>query len=193
MIAKVKIDYERLCEEIQKSGRTKEGFGLELGRSKGYICGLKKTREQPESVEKVMCLLLGLEPGSLALKEQESASGEARAIENVFKKLCEMEKIMEIQMEYLEKIFSKVNANTVQLEKIKDGVKEFGKTDYEKAVEFLKRVLSGGRMNSEDILLKSDAAGIKRADLMKAKRDMHVDQSTTGYGKNQKTWWFIPG
>lgn len=193
MIGRVKIDYERLCKEIQKSGRTKEGFGLELGRSKGYICGLKKTREQPESVEKVMCILLGLEPGSLVLKEPERVLGEAGAIKEVFRKLCEIEKRMEIQMEYLEKIFSKANANTVQLERIKDGVKEFGQTDYEKAVEFMKGVLSGGRMNSDEILLKSDAAGIKRADLMKAKRDMHVDQSTTGYGKNQKTWWFLPG
>ena len=53
-------------------------------------------------------------------------------------------------------------------------------------------MLAGGRMNSEEVILKSEANGIKRADLMKAKRDLQVDQSTTGYGKNQKTWWFIP-
>lgn len=193
MIKKVKIDYGKLCEEIRKSGKTKEGFSLELGRSKTYICGLRNTSEQPESVEKVMCFLLGLEPGSLVEKERGRVAGETGAIEDVFKKICRIEETMEMQMEYIEKIFAKANANTIQLEKIKDGIKEFGKTDYEKAVEFLKGVLAEGRMNSEDILLKSDAAGIKRADLMKAKRDMQVDQSTTGYGKNQKTWWFIHG
>nr|DAS83842.1 MAG TPA: hypothetical protein [Caudoviricetes sp.] len=26
----------------------------------------------------------------------------------------------------------------------------------------------------------------------KVKRDIGVDTAVTGYGKNQKTWWFMP-
>ena len=54
MIEKVRIDYGRLCAEIARNGKTKEGFSLELGRSRSYISNLAKTREQPKSVEQVM-------------------------------------------------------------------------------------------------------------------------------------------
>lgn len=64
-------------------------------------------------------------------------------------------------------------------------------TDYDKAVRFLKDKLSGGRMDGAELLRMADASGIKRADLNKAKKDLGVDTSTTGYGKNQKTWWFL--
>ena len=92
----------------------------------------------------------------------------------------------------MEKLIGKANANTVQLEKIKDRLKYCTKSDYEKACDFLRDILSDGRVIGDEVLLKSDANGIKRADLMKAKRELNVDQATTGYGKNQKTWWFIP-
>ena len=98
--------------------------------------------------------------------------------------------------EILEKSWSKVHANTIQLEKVKDDVKEcvqvLGMTDYDKAVRFLKETLAGGRIDGTEVLRMSDASGIKRADLNKAKRDIGVDTATTGYGKNQKTWWFLP-
>lgn len=66
-----------------------------------------------------------------------------------------------------------------------------GMTDYDKAVRFLKETLSGGRMIGEEVIRMADAAGIKRADLNKAKRDIQVDTSTPEYGKTQKTWWFL--
>lgn len=92
-------------------------------------------------------------------------------------------------------MYSKVHANTLQIESIKDSVKdikgELKITDYDKAVRFLRETLSGGRMIGEEVIRKADAAGIKRADLNKAKRDIQVDTSTTGYGKSQKTWWFL--
>lgn len=64
-------------------------------------------------------------------------------------------------------------------------------TDYDKAVRFLKEVLSGGRVDGSEVLRQADSAGIKRADLNKAKRDIGVNTANTGYGKNQKTWWFL--
>lgn len=56
---------------------------------------------------------------------------------------------------------------------------------------FLKETLAGGRIDGAEVLRMADATGIKRADLNKAKRDIGVDTAQTGYGKNQKTWWFL--
>lgn len=192
MIEKVRIDYGRLCAEIARNGKTNEGFSLELGRSRSYISNLAKTREQPKSVEQVMCILLGLEPGSLIEADSTISPAEVKVIENIFHKLGAIEELLDMLAGSTEKLLAKANANTVQIEKIKDCLKDLGRSDHEKACEFLKSMLAGGRMNSEEVILKSEANGIKRADLMKAKRDLQVDQSTTGYGKNQKTWWFIP-
>lgn len=64
-------------------------------------------------------------------------------------------------------------------------------TDYDKAVRFLKETLAGGWIDGAEVLRMADATGIKRADLNKAKRDIGVDTAQTGYGKNQKTWWFL--
>lgn len=78
---------------------------------------------------------------------------------------------------------------------IKEDVKECAQvlkmTDYDKAVRFLKETLAGGRIDGAEVLRMADATGIKRADLNKAKRDIGVDTAQTGYGKNQKTWWFL--
>ena len=56
---------------------------------------------------------------------------------------------------------------------------------------FLKETLAGGRIDGAEVLRMADATGIKRADLNKAKRDIGVDTAQTGYGKNQKIWWFL--
>lgn len=192
MVRKVTINYDRLCEELKKKGKTKKELSLELGRYEKFICEMNKNREQPETIEKLMCMLLDLEPGSLIEQEKRESGSDAKALENIYKKMCKMEELILFQGEIIEKILSKSNANTVQLEKIKDRLKDVTKSDYEKACDFLRSMLSEGRVISEEILLKADANGIKRADLMKAKRDLQVDTATTGYGKNQKTWWFIP-
>lgn len=192
MVRKVKINYERLCDELKKNGKSKRQLSLELGRYETFISEMNKNREQPETIEKLICILLGLEPGSLIEPEKQAIGADAKALENIYKKLCKVEELVLFQGEIIEKILLKSNANTVQLEKIKDRLKDVTKSDYEKACDFLRSMLSEGRVISEEILLKADANGIKRADLMKAKRDLQVDTATTGYGKNQKTWWFIP-
>lgn len=192
MVRKVTINYDRLCEELKKKGKSKSQLSLELGRCETFISEMNKKREQPETIEKLICILLELEPGSLIEPEKRATGADAKALENIYKKLCKIEELVLFQSEIIEKILSKSNANTVQLEKIKDRLKDVTKSDYEKACDFLRSLLSEGRVISEEILLKADANGIKRADLMKAKRELQVDTATTGYGKNQKTWWFIP-
>lgn len=57
MIKKVTIDYEKLCEELNRQGKTKQGFSLEIGRGKDYIVSIKHRPEQPENMESLMCRL----------------------------------------------------------------------------------------------------------------------------------------
>lgn len=129
---KVKLDYQLLCQKIKESGKTLEEFSYELGRSKTYVYGLRKNTEQPESIEKLMCILLGLEPGSLV-----DAGGnvlEVKALENIFKmvhetdrKINEVAKLLKAVIENteeLEVMKRKISANTVQLEKIKESMLE---------------------------------------------------------------------
>lgn len=190
-IDKVKIDYEKLCEELKKQGKTRGEFSLEMTKDKGFVGRMEKNPNQPKTIEKFMCMLLGLEEGSLIASEEVPDQTDTKVLTNIHKQIVADRKLLEEAAENIEKIWNKVNANTLQLERIKECVKGFEKSGYEKAIEFLKNALSDGKANSEEIMMRSDAAGIKRADLMKAKRDIGVDSSTTGYGKNQKTWWFL--
>ena len=194
---KVTIDYKRLCLELEKQGKTKADLSRDMAKNKNFVGLMEKNPDQPAEVERLMCLLLGLEQGTLINREEPTGSrGEIRILENLHKEVRETRQAIENCTELLEKIWSKVHANTLQLEKVKDDVKEcvqvLGMTDYDKAVRFLKETLAGGRIDGAEVLRMADAAGIKRADLNKAKRDIRVDTAVTGYGKNQKTWWFLP-
>ncbi len=42
------------------------------------------------------------------------------------------------------------------------------KTDYDKALEWLQDKMEGGRYDGAKLLIESEAAGIKRSDIMKA-------------------------
>lgn len=192
---KVTIDFERLCLELEKQGKTKADLSREMTKNKNFVGLMEKNPEQPVEVERLMCLILGLEPGELVKREEMGSEVAVKVIENLHRDHKNILKILEENAEMLEKILSKVSANTLQMERIKDDVKELKSvaclTDYDKAVRFLKEVLSGGRVDGSEVLRQADSAGIKRADLNKAKRDIGVNTANTGYGKNQKTWWFL--
>lgn len=187
---KVTINYALLCKQLEKRGKTKKGFSLEMGRSESFVNYIANNPDQPEGVERIMCLLLGLEPGSLVKEPEKKGMTAAQALTVIRDEILENRRIMQ---ENFEKIWNKMNTNTVQLEKIKDKVNEVSKTDYDKAVEWLKDKMAGGRYDGAKLLMESDAAGIKRSDVMKAKAELGVRIQTTGYGKNVKAWWSLKG
>ena len=194
---KVTIDFERLCLELEKRGKTKADLSRDMAKNKNFVGLMEKNPDQPAEVERLMCLLLGMEQGSLIKRETPvSLPGDIKVLENLYKEMREVHQAVVEYGELLEKIWSKVHANTLQLETVKDHVRDCREylklTDADKAEKFLRDILGGGRMNGEDVLRAADAQGIKRADLNKAKRDLRVDTAVTGYGKNQKTWWFLP-
>lgn len=187
---KVTINYALLCKQLEKQGKTKKGFSLEMGRRESFVNYIANNPDQPEAVERIMCLLLGLEPGSLVKEPEKKGMTAAQALTVIRDEILENRRIMQ---ENFEKIWNKLNTNTVQLEKIKDKVNEASKTDYDKAVEWLKDKMAGGRYDGAKLLMESDAAGIKRSDVMKAKAELGVRIQTTGYGKNVKAWWSLKG
>lgn len=187
---KVTINYALLCKQLEKQGKTKKGFSLEMGRSESFVNYIANNPDQPEGVERIMCLLLGLEPGSLVKEPEKKGMTAAQALTVIRDEILENRRIMQ---ENFEKIWNKMNTNTVQLEKIKDKVNEVSKTDYDKAVEWLKDKMAGGRYDGAKLLMESEAAGIKRSDIMKAKAELGVRIQTTGYGKNVKAWWSLKG
>ena len=185
---KVTINYALLCKQLEKRGKTKKGFSLEMGRSESFVNYIANNPDQPEAVERIMCLLLGLEPGSLVKEPEKKGMTAAQALTVIRDEILENRRIMQ---ENFEKIWNKLNTNTVQLEKIKDKVNTMSKTDYDKALEWLKDKMEGGRYDGAKLLMESDAAGIKRSDVMKAKAELGVRIQTTGYGKNVKAWWSL--
>lgn len=185
---KVTINYALLCKQLEKQGKTKKGFSLEMVRSESFVNYIANNPDQPEGVERIMCLLLGLEPGSLVKEPEKKGMTAAQALTVIRDEILENRRIMQ---ENFEKIWNKLNTNTVQLEKIKDKVNTMSKTDYDKAVEWLKDKTAGGRYDGAKLLMESDAAGIKRSDIMKAKAELGVRIQTTGHGKNVKAWWSL--
>lgn len=185
---KVTINYALLCKQLEKQGKTKKGFSLEMGRSESFVNYIANNPDQPEAVERIMCLLLGLEPGSLVKEPAKKGMTAAQALTVIRDEILDNRRIMQ---ENFEKIWNKLNTNTVQLEKIKDKVNEVSKTDYDKAVEWLKDKMAGGRYDGAKLLMESDAAGIKRSDVMKARNELKIKIQTTGYGKNLKAWWSL--
>lgn len=192
MIKKVTIDYEKLCEELNRQGKTKQGFSLELGRGKNYIVSIKNKPDQPENMESLMCTLLGLDAGSLVKKENPVQKGaEARVLENIHRKLCEIEGAVSGQTEMLEKIFKKSNANTVQIEKVKDMLISASETESDRAEKLLTDMMETGEALAQDIFAKADEMCISRKEIMRAKKKLDVRVSTTGYGHSQKAVWRI--
>lgn len=201
------IDTNKLYSELSAQNKTKSGFSLEIGRGKTYIENLKRSPIIPEGMERVISIMLGKEAGFFIERQegskQDDISGkEAQVLVNITVRLKELSEKTDMILAKLsdmderdEKVYSKVHANTLQIETVKEHIREVTDalklTGYDKAVKFLRETLSGGRMIGEEVIRMADAAGIKRADLNKAKRDIQVDTSTTGYGKSQKTWWFL--
>lgn len=185
---KVTINYALLCKELEKQGKTKKGFSLEMGRSESLVNYIANNPDQPEAVERIMCLLLGLEPGSLVKEPEKKGMTAAQALTVIRDENLENRRIMQ---ENFEKIWNKLNTNTIQLEKIKDKVNTMSKTDYDKALEWLQDKMEGGRYDGAKLFMESEAAGIKRSDIMKAKAELGVRIQTTGYGKNVKAWWSL--
>lgn len=191
----IKIDYEKLAAEVKARGKTNGWLSVQIAKDRGYITKLKDKAEIPENVENLICMVLGVEKGTYILpepKEESKPQGEITVLNNLHKDVKSLLSVMENLADGQEKIWNKLNTNTIQLERIKERTKTLEKDGHSRAVEFLRDALADGEANSEEIIVRSETAGIKHSDLMKAKNTIGVVSQAKGIGKNQKVWWSIP-
>ena len=214
---RVLVDKRKLRDAIDEKGYSKEALSLELGYNKSYLSVFlsdEKYKSLDIKDEKLVCLLLGCPIGSFVIREAQNQNDPIPAIlQNLMHEIVELQRDMknvicqvtevlafdkrilgklENLEENQEKMYRKLNANTIQLEKIKESTEKMQKTEYDRAQEFLRDILRGGRVNSYDLLDAADKAGISRAKVMQARKDLGVEIDVTGYGKNQKSWWYMP-
>lgn len=203
---RVVIDKEKLKTAIEKKKYPKEKLAQDMGRSKTYIYQILNGNvlDVRESDERFLCLLLGLNPGDLMEKDVDENLGTPQVeipkiFENILREIKETREevrrvasIYEKMSEDIEALRRKVSANTVQLEKIKEDVNKSAKNENDRAREFLAEIIKDGRINGAEVLRMADEAGIDRGRLLKMKKEMGIQVETVGYGKNQKSYWYMP-
>lgn len=192
----VKIDYAKLTGELQNRGKTNIWLSGQLAKNKTFVSDLKKRPEQSEQVENLICMVLGVEKGTFVMPEKKAeepkVAGEITVINNLHRDVKSLLAVMENVADSQEKIWNKLNTHTVKLERISERTKTLEKDGHSRAVDFLKDALADGEANSEEIIVRSETAGIKHSDLMRAKNTIGVASQAKGIGKNQKVWWSIP-
>lgn len=196
--SRVKIDKEKIKAAIEKSGFTKSQLSKELGYSDTYINSLLTSRSpgtMEEKDEKLLCYMLGVKPGTFIAPEPQMETqrdGGAAALENIFDKLCGLEKKTEKMADNLEAVWKKYNTAVLQLERVRMAIDQINTTEHDRAKAFLKGILKDGRVNAPEVLRAADDAGIKRAMIMQIRKEIGVEIDVTGNGKNQKSFWYIP-
>lgn len=120
----VELNIPLLDAEI-KAHRMKQGeFSELIGKSRSYLSYVKSTGSKiPKNVESLICKMLD-KPDGYFVKSPEQPSGgasrEAKILENIASKLDKIQSEIEEIKEAQDKIWSKVHANTIQMERLKD-------------------------------------------------------------------------
>lgn len=121
----VELNIPLLDAEI-KAHRMKQGeFSELIGKSVSYLSYVKSTGSKiPKNVESLICKMLD-KPDGYFVKSPEQPSGgwasrEAKILENIVSKLDKIQGEIEEIKEAQDKIWSKVHANTIQMERLKD-------------------------------------------------------------------------
>ena len=120
----VELNIPLLDAEI-KAHRMKQGeFSELIGKNRSYLSYVKSAGAKiPKNVESLICKMLD-KPDGYFVKSPEQPSGwasrEAKILENIASKLDKIQSEIEEIKEAQEKIWSKVHANTIQMERLKD-------------------------------------------------------------------------
>lgn len=204
---RIKFDGEKLNHFLSEKGITKRELSRRMARCDTYISQLIKKVEITENEEMLICYILGVEQGTFVKleKNENVEQGESKILQNIYREILELraeialthkkedrilEEIASLN-EPIDKLLVKANANTIQLEKIKESVKVLGMSGFEKSVRFLEEILKDGKVLESEVQRRGDAEGLSQADINKAKRELGVNVVATGYGKNQKKWWVL--
>ena len=120
----VELNIPLLDAEI-KAHRMKHGdFSELIGKSSSYLSYVKSTGSKiPKNVESLICKMLDKPDGYFAKSSEQPSVGvsrEAKILENIVSKLDKIQSEIEEIKEVQNKIWSKVHANTIQMERLKD-------------------------------------------------------------------------
>lgn len=190
MKQQIEIDYEKLCRSLEYRGKSKKELSVEIGREETYICRMKKRKTIHENEEALICKTLGYEPGYFTRQNEEMPQDAGLLIlQNIYKEIKAEKERTEELYELVNKTFRKANANTIQLERIKEMFMMQGETEEKKAEKLITELLSTGEKSAQEILTRADEQGIRRSELMKARDKLGVRLFTTNCGKSQKIMW----
>jgi hypothetical protein len=65
-------------------------------------------------------------------------------------------------------------------------------SDKEKALEFLKEALAGGRIEAAKLLKMGEVRSVSRTTIYRAATTLGVLKESTGFGKKRQSWWSLP-
>lgn len=123
-----RINTTLLDEEIKKRGMSNSEVSVMIGKSLPYLSNVKRQGGRiPINVEALICRTLDKPVGYfLADREPQTGGGEAKILENIFKKMERLQSDIDEIKEAQERIWNKVCANTLQIRRLQDLVKEQG-------------------------------------------------------------------
>lgn len=121
-----RINTTLLEKEIKKRGMSSNEVSVMIGKSLPYLSNVKRQGGRiPINVEALICRTLDKPVGYfLEDREQQTGGGEAKILENIFGKLEKMQRDIDEIKEAQERIWNKVCANTLQIRRMEDLVKE---------------------------------------------------------------------
>lgn len=193
---KIKISKEKLQKVLDNHQDSMIGLSRKLGKNDAFI-SQSFTRyggEVDDVIANLICLLYDVQLADIKVDTvNKTDTQKAFAILREENKK-NTEKIMAAQediVHLLEKILTKINANTLQIERIKQAAIVSHTDPVHEAKVFLKAMLENGRMNAMTIQTKAEMAGITLANLTKAKQELGVQTDMTGSGRNQKVFWYL--
>ena len=120
----VELNIPLLDAEIKAHRMKQVEFSELIGKSSSYLSYVKSTGSKiPKNVESLICKMLD-KPDGYFVKSSEQpyvgVSREAKILENIVSKLDKIQSEIEEIKEAQNKIWSKVHANTIQMERLKD-------------------------------------------------------------------------
>lgn len=207
----MEVDADRIKTMIKEQGMTQQEFSYSIGRSNAYISNMHGKTRIYENVANLICEKLGVQSGYFDYVEKDDTNFNEfikllhfleKSMKDINTKQEETEKTLKriedglhriiIPLtENVEAVRKKIGANTVQIEKVKELLTDMQRTNTDDAQDFLREILKSGQADGQEILLRADALGFKRADIMKAKKILGVEIVSRGYGANQKAVWMM--
>lgn len=129
-----RINTTLLEKEIKNRRMNIGDFSMMIGKSSQYLTVVKsKGGKVPVNVEALICRTLDKPVGYfLADREPQTGGGESKILENIFKKLEEVINDIEEIKDMQDKIWNKACANTLQIRRLEDLVKEKGEKKSDK-------------------------------------------------------------